>query len=58
MRDIKARPTEMAVWEYHHDEHGVWWRCSACGKLCRKNPREKNYCSHCGSAMKMEGDHD
>jgi len=43
-----------AVWRYHNDEHGQWWDCQHCGKICRKNPHDKNYCSHCGSPMRME----
>ena len=56
MSDVKMRPVVAAVWEYHHDEHGIWWKCTSCGKICRKNPREKRYCSRCGAEMKMEGD--
>ena len=43
-----------AVWRYHNDEHGQWWDCSACGKICRKNPHEKLGCSRCRAKMRME----
>ena len=43
-----------AVWQYHNDEHGTWWGCSKCGKVCRKNPHEKRFCSRCGRVMTLE----
>ena len=43
-----------AVWRYHNDEHGQWWDCSACGKICRKNPHDKLGCSRCRAHMRME----
>lgn len=49
-----VRPNNKAVWVYHHDEHGTWWGCAHCGKVCRKNPHDKRYCSRCGSEMRME----
>lgn len=45
-----------AVWSYYtNDEGRARWRCSYCGKICRRNPHDKRYCSHCGKPMRMEG---
>lgn len=45
-----------AVWQYYmNDEGRARWRCSYCGKVCRRNPHDKRYCSICGKAMRMEG---
>ena len=44
-----------AVWVYYlNDEGKARWKCSACGKVCRRNPHEKHYCSSCGAKMRME----
>ena len=43
-----------AMWRYHNDEHGQWWDCSSCGKICRKNPHDKLGCSRCRAKMRME----
>jgi hypothetical protein len=43
-----------AKWKYHNDEHGTWWGCTNCGKVCRRNPHEKLFCSRCGFSMSME----
>ena len=43
-----------AKWRYHNDEHGQWWDCEHCQKICRKNPHDKLFCSNCGSPMSME----
>lgn len=44
------------VWEYIED--GATgrnaWRCDRCGKIARRNPHDKSYCSHCGARMRME----
>ena len=41
-----------ATWEYYtNDERKARWKCSLCGKICRKDPREKRYCSNCGARM-------
>ena len=36
-------------WLYYvNDEGKARWKCSECGKICHKDPAEKNYCSRCG----------
>lgn len=50
---LLSRPP--AVWQYYtNDEGKARWRCSACGKVCRRDPRDKKYCSACGAGMRME----
>ena len=42
-------------WLYYiNDEGRARWKCSECGKICKRNPREKLYCSRCGARLKME----
>lgn len=42
-------------WIYYVNEEGkARWRCSECGKICRHDPNEKNYCSRCGSKNTKE----
>lgn len=43
-----------AMWKYHNDEHGVWWGCGNCGKILRRPPNDKLYCSRCGAEMTRE----
>lgn len=44
-----------AVWMYYtNDEGKPRWRCSNCGKVCRRNPHDKKRCSECGGHMRME----
>ena len=39
-------------WVYYiNDEGKARWKCSECGKICRKRPDMKNYCSNCGAKM-------
>ena len=43
-----------AAWDYYvNDEGHARWRCSNCGKICRKHPYEKRFCSKCGAHMTM-----
>lgn len=49
------KEARFATWTYYtNDEGKPRWRCSACGKICKRNPHYKQYCSTCGSKMKME----
>ena len=42
-------------WIYYTNEEGkARWRCSQCGKICRRDPAEKLYCSRCGSRNMKE----
>lgn len=44
-----------AVWMYYtNDEGKPRWRCSNCGKVCRRNPHDKKRCSECAGHMRME----
>jgi len=44
-----------AVWHYYtNDEGRPRWRCSNCGKVCRRNPHDKKRCSECAGHMNME----
>ena len=48
-------PIVHGVWEYYQNDEGkARWRCSNCGKLCRRNPHDKKRCSSCGAHMKCE----
>lgn len=49
---IIERPS--GVWKYHNDEHGIWWNCSKCGKILRRPPNDKRFCSRCGAEMTRE----
>ena len=55
MPTITAEPVIHAVWHYYtNDEGKARWRCTNCGKLCHKNPHDKQRCSVCGARMRME----
>ena len=42
-------------WIYYvNDEGKARWKCSLCGKICRRDPRDKMYCSNCGSRNMKE----
>lgn len=42
-------------WVYYtNDENKARWKCSECGKICRRDPADKLYCSHCGSRNQKE----
>lgn len=47
--------TEPATWIfYRNDENEARWKCSSCGKIVRKNPHDKRFCSNCSKPMVME----
>ena len=47
--------TEPATWLfYRNEENEARWKCSSCGKIVRKNPHDKRYCSCCSKPMVME----
>lgn len=49
------KEAKFAVWRYYvNDEGKARWKCSECGKVCCKHPKEKYYCSNCGCKMRME----
>lgn len=46
---------EFGKWVYYmNDEGKARWKCDQCGKICRRNPHDKIYCSNCGAKMSME----
>lgn len=53
---MMEKEARFAKWVYYiNDEGKARWKCSECGKRCKRNPREKAYCSSCGCKMSMEG---
>ena len=55
MPTIEAEPVTNAVWHYYtNDEGKARWRCSKCGKLCKRDPHDKKRCSNCGAHMRKE----
>ena len=49
------KEAKFGVWKYYtNDEGKVRWKCSICGKICRRDPADKLYCSHCGSRNQKE----
>lgn len=47
--------TAPATWEYYRNEEGkARWKCSSCGKIVRRNPHDKHFCSNCSKPMTME----
>ena len=50
-----VKEAKFGTWLYYtNDENKARWKCSECGKVCKRNPYYKLYCSHCGAKMKME----
>lgn len=50
-----TKEAKFRVWKYYtNDENKPRWKCSACGKVCKRNPHYKLYCSNCGARMRME----
>lgn len=48
-------PEDKAKWVYYvNDEGRARWRCSRCGKICRRDPNDKKWCSGCGARMEKE----
>lgn len=46
---------KQATWVYTtNDENRARWKCSACGKLCKRRPTDKRYCDQCGAAMRFQ----
>ena len=49
------KEAKFGVWKYFVSEDGkARWKCSLCGKVCRRNPHDKLYCSACGARLNME----
>ena len=50
-----AKEEKTGIWRYYtNDEGKARWKCSECGKICKRLPVEKLFCSHCGCAMRLE----
>lgn len=46
---------KFGTWVYYmNDENKPRWKCSCCGKICKRLPHDKLYCSHCGAKMRLE----
>lgn len=44
-----------AKWHYYTNEEGKpRWRCTNCGRLCKRNPYDKQRCSTCGAHTTLE----
>lgn len=55
MERPESNERKQGVWKYYtNDERRARWKCSVCGKICRRNPHDKRYCSACGARMDME----
>lgn len=49
------KEAKFGVWKYYtNDEGKARWKCSICGKICRRDPADKLYCSNCGSRNHKE----
>lgn len=52
---MASEPVVSAEWRYYvNDEGRARWRCSNCGKRCRRDPHDKARCSSCGAHMTKE----
>lgn len=50
MKEVK-----FGKWLYYtNDEGKPRWKCDQCGKICKRRPTDKLYCSRCGCKMSME----
>lgn len=44
-----------AEWHYYMNEEGkARWRCTNCGRVCKRNPYDKQRCSTCGAHTRLE----
>lgn len=44
-----------AKWHYYtNDEGKPRWRCTNCGRICKRNPYDKQRCSTCGAHTTLE----
>lgn len=44
-----------ALWIYYTNDEGKGrWKCSKCGKVCKRNPHDKIFCSRCGKRIVLE----
>ena len=49
------KEAKFGKWIYYvNDEGKARWKCIECGKICRRDPRDKRYCSNCGSRNMKE----
>ena len=49
------KEAKFAKWVYYtNDEGKARWKCDKCGKICKRRPTDKHYCSWCGAKMEME----
>jgi len=44
-----------AKWHYYTNEEGkARWKCTNCGRMCKRNPYDKQRCSTCGAHTTLE----
>ena len=44
-----------AEWHYYtNDEGKPRWKCTHCGRLCKRRPTDKPRCASCGAHMRFE----
>lgn len=49
------KEARFGTWVYYtNEENKGRWKCDQCGKVCKRNPYYKLYCSNCGAKMKLE----
>lgn len=50
-----TKDAKFGKWVYYvNDEGKARWKCDQCGKICRRDPHDKHYCSNCGSKNTKE----
>ena len=53
--EVMTKDAKFGKWIYYtNDESKARWKCSNCGKICHRDPHDKNYCSRCGSKNMKE----
>ena len=54
-QEVRQAPAPKAKWHYYLNKNNkVRWKCSNCGKVLHKYPRDEYYCGRCGAEMSME----
>lgn len=49
------KEARFGTWVYYtNDEGKARWKCSECGKIVKRLPNDKFYCSHCGAKLRLE----
>lgn len=49
------KEAKFGKWIYYtNDENRPRWKCSECGKIVKRRPTDKFYCSSCGAKLRLE----